>query len=120
MRASDKYRSANRKKSNPTKETGRSGIEAKAKQYMRESCGGKTYKFVSPGCNGVPDDLFTHVNCGPFFMEFKSKGKKLQELQEYVCDEMIMHGCRVYKGVDSLEKAINIIDHEVYGFDLDA
>lgn len=117
MRASDKYRSQNRKKSDPKKETGKAGIEAKSKDYMRK-CGGRAYKFVSPGQSGVPDDMLTHPNCGPFFVEFKSKGKPLRLLQDLVCDEMIEAGCRVYKGVDSLAKAISIIDHEVYGFEL--
>lgn len=96
------------------RETGKTGVEAQSRDYMR-SKGGKSWKFTSPGHKGVPDRLYSHANCGPFFMEHKAHGKAMDELQDIVCDEMAQHGIRVYRNVDSLEKAKNIIDMEVFG-----
>lgn len=90
------------------------GIESNAKKYMK-SIGGNAWKFVSPGNRGVPDSIFSHPNCGPFFIEFKKEGKTLEDLQKLVCDDLEEAGCRVHRAVDSLEKAKAVIDKEVYG-----
>lgn len=91
-----------------------SGIEDAARRYMK-SVGGWSTKFVSPGRRGVPDRIFSHKNCGPFAIEFKKEKKVMEELQDMVADEMVEHGWRVHRNVDSLDKAKAIIDQEVFG-----
>lgn len=92
-----------------------SGVEDGARKYMK-SIGGGSWKFTSPNNRGVPDRIFSHPNCGSFFVEFKKEGKQLGDLQDMMCDEMEGFGCRVYRAVDTLEKAKAVIDKEVYGF----
>jgi len=56
--------------------------------YLRDEVkkiGGKAYKFVSPGNNGVPDRLVCLPGGRAVFVELKAPGKKpttLQELQQ--------------------------------------
>lgn len=44
--------------------------------------GGKAYKFVSPGNNGVPDRIVIFRNKEPVFVELKSETGRLSPLQE--------------------------------------
>lgn len=89
-------------------------IEKAAREHMLKR-GGVCLKFVSPGMAGVPDRLLSHPACGPFFMEFKSPGKKMSALQRAVAADLTAHGMRVYADVDSIAKARKIIDDEIDG-----
>ena len=44
-------------------------------------CGGKAYKFVSPGNSGVPDRLVIFPNGEVIFVELKASGKVPTVLQ---------------------------------------
>ncbi len=87
-------------------------IEKAARLHM-ESRGGMFAKSVSPGKKGWPDRNPSHWVCGPFYMELKAPGKESTELQMEVAREMASHGYRVYASVNSVRKAIEIIDDEV-------
>ena len=89
-------------------------LESEARKYAKKK-GGKSMKWVSPGHNGVPDRIFTHWRCGPFFVEFKAKGKPLTALQRAMCAELAANGMRVYAPVDSLVTIKEIIDDEFSG-----
>lgn len=89
-----------------------SKIQSAATKYAR-SLGCVTYKFESPGHAGVPDYMLSHINCGPFFMEFKAPGGKQRPLQDIRQSEMADAGCTVFPCVDSLRIAKEIIDDMV-------
>jgi hypothetical protein len=65
--------------------------------------GGKAYKFVSPGNNGVPDRLVCFPLGQARFVETKSPGKKLTPLQAKRKRELEMLGFSV-SVIDSKEK----------------
>ena len=44
---------------------------------------GLSFKFVSPGCAGVPDSINVTGAGNIFFLEFKSPGKTPGKLQRY-------------------------------------
>lgn len=53
-------------------------------EYLRDQVkklGGKAYKFVSPGNDGVPDRLVLLPGGRIFFVEMKALGKKTTPLQ---------------------------------------
>lgn len=47
-----------------------------------KALGGRAYKWVSPGNDGVPDRIVIIPNRAPFFVELKSESGKLTPLQE--------------------------------------
>jgi hypothetical protein len=55
-------------------------IEMRSRKYV-ESKGGKLYKWVSPGNNGMPDRILILPFRPVVFIEFKDKGKKPSPLQ---------------------------------------
>ena len=92
------------------------GPEAKIQDAVvahARSVGCKAYKFESPGNSGVPDFMFTHINCGPFFVEFKAPGAKERPLQVIRQAEMADAGCVVYASVDNVRVGKEIIDDMV-------
>lgn len=59
--------------------------EKEIESYLRDkvkAIGGKAYKFVSPGNNGVPDRLICLPGEKIAFVELKAPGKKSTTLQE--------------------------------------
>ena len=87
-------------------------IEKAAREHMM-SLGGVCLKFTSPSTAGVPDRILSHPNCGVFFLEFKSPGKKLRPVQVQTCAALTKAGMRIYTDVDSIVKAKKIIDDEI-------
>lgn len=89
------------------------GPEAKIQddvvRYSR-SVGCVAYKFESPGKSGVPDFLFSHINCGPFLMEFKAPGQSPRPLQLIRQAEMADGGFTVFSCVDNRLMGYEIID----------
>lgn len=67
-------------------------IEAKLMKAVKEA-GGKAYKFVSPGNDGVPDRLITLPGGHVGFVELKQKGKKPTKLQELRIRQLQEMGC---------------------------
>lgn len=67
-----------------------SGPEAKVEAYLRKrlrALGGRAFKFVSPGCVGVPDRILVFPNGSVVFCEVKSSTGKLRPSQQ----RMIAH-----------------------------
>jgi len=59
--------------------------EKDIEQYLREqvkAAGGKAYKWVSPGNNGVPDRIVMFPEARIVFVELKAPGKTPSDLQK--------------------------------------
>lgn len=91
-----------------------SKIEKAARLHMLRR-GGFFAKSVSPGNRGWPDRNPSHAFCGPFYMEFKREGEVSTDEQMDMAEEMAKYGYRVYASVNSVRKAIEIIDDEIDG-----
>ena len=59
--------------------------ESQIEEYLRErvkAAGGRAYKFVSPGNNGVPDRILSFPGNRLAFVELKATGGKPTPLQK--------------------------------------
>lgn len=80
--------------------------------YLREQVkcrGGKAYKFVSPGNDGVPDRLVVMPGGHMCFVELKAPGKKSTPLQQLQQKHLADLNCVVFADVDSREKVDAIL-----------
>lgn len=50
--------------------------------------GGRAYKWVSPGNDGVPDRIVIFQDARPIFVELKAEGGKLGSLQKVQLDRL--------------------------------
>lgn len=85
--------------------------------YLRDrvkALGGKAYKFVSPGNNGVPDRLVVIPGIPDFFVELKAPGRKSTPLQLAKQSEIKRMGRTVYVA-DSKAKIDEILTEELKG-----
>ena len=85
--------------------------ERDVERYLRErvkQLGGRAYKFVSPGNNGVPDRIVMLPGGKLFFVELKAPGKESTALQDAQIDRISKLGQDVFV-VDSKEKVDNIL-----------
>jgi hypothetical protein len=57
-------------------------------KWIVEVNGGKTYKFTSPTQRGVADRIACMANGETWFVELKTKGGKLSELQKLFAQDM--------------------------------
>lgn len=73
-----------------------------------ERAGGKAYKFVSPGCDGVPDRLAILPGGTIFFAELKAPGQKPRILQEKRGEEIAELGVPAF-WIDSKEDAESLV-----------
>jgi hypothetical protein len=89
-------------------------IEKAGNKYARER-GCSVHKGKSPAQRGVPDRMYSHINCGPFLVEYKAPGQTSTDQQIEVQNEMAAHGWRVYRDVDRVGMAKQIIDDEING-----
>lgn len=73
--------------------------------------GGKAYKFVSPGNDGVPDRLVILPGGKVGFVELKRKGEKPRKQQEYRMEELKRLGCfaAAVDDIASAEAAVRVI-----------
>lgn len=90
------------------------------RQEMRESelerrfrrlamqAGGKAYKFVSPGNDGVPDRIVVLPGGRIGFVELKRPGEIPRKLQQFQLGELERLGCYTAV-VDSMEQAEAVI-----------
>ena len=65
--------------------------EAEIENYFKwavERQGGKTYKFTSPSHRGVADRIACLPNGATWFVELKTKGGQLSELQKIFAADM--------------------------------
>lgn len=71
-----------------------SAIEAYLRDRVRQ-VGGRAYKFVSPGNDGVPDRLVCFPGGRIVFVELKAPGQKPRPLQLVQIDRLQRLGCGV-------------------------
>ena len=78
-----------------------SEIEARLVRGVKEA-GGLCYKFVSPGNPGVPDRLILLPGGRILFVELKTPGGKLSNIQSWRIQEMRERDAdvRVWKGLE--------------------
>ncbi|RKO63243.1 VRR-NUC domain-containing protein [Caldibacillus debilis] len=79
--------------------------ERDIEEYLRnqvKKAGGKAYKFVSPGNDGVPDRLVLFPGGRVYFVELKAPGKKPRPLQIKQMRDIASFGCNV-RAIDSKE-----------------
>lgn len=66
-------------------------LEKEIENYFKwsvERAGGKTYKFTSPSHRGVADRIACMPNGATWFVELKTKGGRLSELQKIFAADM--------------------------------
>jgi len=85
-------------------------IEKKLVQEIKK-IGGECYKWVSPGCAGVPDRLVLVPGGKMCFVELKAEGKKERHLQELRQERMRGMGFAVFSAVDSFEKIEGVLKY---------
>lgn len=74
--------------------------------------GGRAYKFISPGCAGVPDRIVILPGGHIFFVETKSEGRTSTALQRKIQRELRKLGCTVYSDIDTKQKVNAILRNE--------
>ena len=91
--------------------------EKDTEAFLRDqvwALGGRSYKWVSPGCAGVPDRIVILPNGRIFFVELKSEGKTSSAQQRKRQAELRALGCTVYTDIDTKEKVREIIELEFH------
>jgi hypothetical protein len=81
--------------------------EKTIESYLREQTkarGGKAYKLVSPGNDGMPDRMVCLPVERVAYVETKAPGKKSTALQKKKQAELRAMGFKVYAEIDSKEK----------------
>lgn len=79
-----------------------STIEAYLREQVREA-GGRAYKFVSPGNDGVPDRIVVFPGGRVIFVELKAPGKEPTPMQVMQHDRLRALGAAV-RVIDSKAK----------------
>lgn len=76
--------------------------------------GGRAYKWVSPGNDGVPDRIVILPNRPPVFVELKSETGRLSALQQVQIKRLRELGQAVFvvKGIDGLSQFFQLTGHE--------
>lgn len=82
-------------------------IEARCRK-LTEAAGGKLYKWISPGVDGVPDRILIMPDGYLAFVEFKAPGKHPTAQQVKRHNELRERGQTVFV-VDSVEDFVRII-----------
>ena len=88
-------------------------LEKNIEKYLVDEVkkiGGRAYKFVSPGNDGVPDRLVCLPGGSVFFVELKAPGKKANGLQKLQQRRLMDLGFVVFNEVDSKEKVNGVIE----------
>lgn len=89
--------------------------EKTTEAYLRDevkALGGRSYKWVSPGCSGVPDRIVILPGGRVFFVELKSEGETSNKLQQKRQTELRALGCTVYADIDTKEKVRALLRKE--------
>lgn len=76
--------------------------------------GGRAYKFVSPGNNGVPDRMVIFPGQAPVFVELKTGKGQLSALQEVQVRRLRELGQKVFvaKGIDGVSQFLQDMGFE--------
>jgi len=79
-----------------------------------KSVGGKAYKWVSPGNDGVPDRIVILPNRTPIFVELKTDSGRLSPLQKIQIKRLqdLGQDARVVKGIDGVSQFFQDIGFE--------
>lgn len=88
--------------------------EFKVENYLLkevEKIGGKCYKWVSPGHDGVPDRIVMFMGC-VIFVETKRPGGKPRKLQKKRLEELQLQGMNT-SVVDSKESVDSVVAYLV-------
>lgn len=87
-------------------------LEKEVEKYLcrkvKKELGGRAFKFLSPGQNGVPDRIVLIPRGRVFFVETKAPGKKLRKLQEHICGLIAQMGFTVLR-IDTREKVDDFV-----------
>ena len=89
--------------------------EKDTEAFLRDevkALGGRSYKWVSPGCAGVPDRIVILPNGRVFFVETKSERRKSSAQQKKRQAELRALGCAVYADIDTKEKVKELLGKE--------
>lgn len=83
--------------------------ESKIEEILREevkNLGGRAYKFVSPGNDGVPDRIVIFPDRQPIFVELKTDTGRLTQLQKVQLKRLQDLGQNTYviRGIDGLSQ----------------
>lgn len=75
--------------------------------------GGRAYKWVSPGNDGVPDRIVILPGEVPYFVELKTDKGRLTPLQKVQIERLEKMGQRVFvaKGIDGVSQFFQDIGH---------
>lgn len=87
--------------------------EKTTEAYLRDrvkALGGRSYKWVSPGCSGVPDRIIILPGGRAVFVELKSEGRTSTDQQKRRQAELRALGCTVYADIDNKEKVREMLD----------
>lgn len=90
-------------------------IEKKLRRLVKE-LGGLSYKFVSPGCDGVPDRIIITPKGTVWFWELKTETGRLSPRQRLQIDLLQSHGCHVvttYGWEDTEKTARMVFDNDI-------
>ena len=69
-------------------------LEAKMGRWLKKhKC--LWYKWVSPGCSGVPDRIVITPRGDVWFVELKTETGELSELQRVIIQKILDYGARV-------------------------
>lgn len=76
--------------------------------------GGRAYKWVSPGNDGVPDRIVILPDTKPIFVELKTDAGKLSALQKVQIDRLRKLGqwVEVVKGIDGVSQFFQDLGYE--------
>lgn len=74
--------------------------------------GGRAYKWVSPGNDGVPDRIVILPGMRPVFVELKAEGGRLSALQKVQVRRLLDMGqdIRVLTGIQEVEQFLEDCD----------
>ena len=89
------------------------GLERKICEHIRR-LGGRAFKFVSPGCPGVPDRLCVLPGGRVIFIEVKRPGRKdgLSVQQKKIMGWLRHMGCVAWT-INDFEQFLRRLDEEV-------
>ena len=91
--------------------------EKTTEAYLRDEVkarGGRSYKWVSPGCSGVPDRIVVMPGGRVVFVELKSEGQKSTPQQYRRQAELRALGCTVYTDIDTKAKVREVLRREFH------
>lgn len=89
-------------------------IEKKLVDGVRK-LGGRAYKFVSPGNDGVPDRIVVLPGISPVFVELKTETGRLSSLQNVQIKKLkdLGQDVRVLYGLEDVKRFLEEIQNEI-------